>query len=132
MRCERCGKNLGEFLCSACKRVVCSDCKTLVDSKIFCLDHSNIKVEKPKKDFKILKTAIKSTAITLGGMILIFFITNNYIAKMKLPIEVPYVTKMVELFVTFGIRLIEVVAFILIILVIALFAGRKFHKRQNI
>ena len=128
MKCERCGKNLGEFLCSACNRVVCSNCKTLIDGKIFCLDHSNVKVEKPKKEFKALKTTIKTTTIMLGGMILIFFITNYYIVKMKLPIEVPFVTNIINLFVSFGIRLIEFVAFILVILIIAFFAARKFLK----
>jgi len=128
MKCERCGKNLGEFLCSVCNRVVCSDCKTVIDGKIFCLDHSNIKVGKPKKEFKTLKTAIKTLAITLAGMILIFYITNFYIVQMKIPLEIPFVTNIISLFAGFGLRLIEIIAFILIILVIAFFAARKFLK----
>ncbi len=29
---------MGTYLCSVCKRVVCSDCKEVIDGRVYCLD----------------------------------------------------------------------------------------------
>jgi hypothetical protein len=36
MQCQICGKELGTYLCSSCKKIVCSKCKTMRNDKVLC------------------------------------------------------------------------------------------------
>ncbi len=108
MKCQRCGKNEGEYLCSVCNRVVCSDCKVIKNGKVYCLDdipkvpeisssqskeivqnevaqegvtQSGATQERPKpKIFKILKELIYTDLIFLIGVIIIYAISNFFIS----------------------------------------------------
>ncbi|NIO44756.1 MAG: hypothetical protein GTN36_04345 [Candidatus Aenigmarchaeota archaeon] len=96
MKCERCGKVEGEYLCSVCKRVVCSDCKVVDKGKVFCADHAPktiaptktpapIQPPQSKKEptiFKILRELIYTFLILLIGIIIIFAISNYFISDL--------------------------------------------------
>lgn len=129
MKCERCDKNLGEYKCSVCGKIVCSDCKAIVNGKIICLDHPEEGVKPPKKTGqKILKRGIMAVFIILIGVVLIFFITNYYIIKLELPPEISQIDaimSILNLFESFGLRLIIAITVILILLIVAFVILRR-------
>lgn len=110
MQCQRCGKNEGEYFCSICNRVVCSDCKVIDNGKIYCLDDapkgstqnvaSNVAQDaaqdvpqnvpqnvvqqevKPPKSFKTLKELIYADLILLAGIAIIYYISTYLITNL--------------------------------------------------
>lgn len=126
MKCERCNKNLGEYKCSVCNKIVCSDCKTILNGKIVCLDHSQETVKPPKKiGLKALKMGIMGVFIILVGVVLIFFITNYYIIQIELPPDIPLIMDILSLFESFGLHLIVALTIILILLIVAFVILRR-------
>ena len=131
MKCETCGKKLGEYVCSVCEKVVCSDCKTIKNGKVFCLEHSSIE-KKPLKPVRTglntLKTAIISVFISLVGVVLIYFIANYYIIQLEITPDIPIVMDLLTMFESFGMYIIGTLVVILIALIIA-FAGWRRRRR---
>jgi len=128
MKCERCNKNLGEYKCSVCGKIICSDCKTIVNEKISCLDHPKETVKPKKTGLNILKKGIIAVFIVLIGVVLIFFITNYYIIKLELPPEIsqlPAIMDILSLFESFGLHLIIAITVILILLIVAFVILRR-------
>ena len=128
MKCERCNKNLGEYKCSVCGKIICSDCKTIVNEKISCLDHSKETVKPKKTSLNILKKGIVAVFIVLIGVVLIFFITNYYIIKLELPPEIsqlPAIMDILSLFESFGLHLIMAITGILVLLIVVFVIMRR-------
>ncbi len=128
MKCERCGKNLGEYLCSVCNRVVCKECKVIKNGKVLCLDCA-----KPQKEenLKGIKKAIYSVLIILIGIAIIYYITNSYLSKIQLPKEVlgiSFLMDFLKYFELLGLISIFCLSIILIILVIIFLIKRKKKK----
>ena len=129
MKCQRCKKNEGEYLCSVCNRVVCEDCKVVDNKKIYCLGHSPIQI--PKKEpiiLKIFKELIYSVLILLIGIIIIFVISNYFIAGLLSSIAeqvsdvfpaLDFIFVLLTYFETAGLYAIITLLIILIILIIA-------------
>jgi len=129
MKCENCGKNLGEYKCSICGKVICSDCKTIANGKILCLEHSKETVKPPKKTgLKIIKKSIIAVFIILVGVVSIFFITNYYIIRLELPPEIsqmPAIMSILNLFESFGLHLIIAITMILVLLIASFVIMRR-------
>lgn len=129
MKCEKCGKNLGEYKCSICNKIICSDCKTIVNKKIVCIDHPKETAKPPKKtSLKILKKGIMAVFIILVGVVLIFFIANYYIIKLELPPEisqVPAIMDILNLFESFGLHLIVAITMVLVLLIVTFVILRR-------
>ena len=87
MRCDRCGKNLAEYACSKCGKIVCEDCYERVDEKILCLDCSRPKEEKEKDQsaIKSVKSGIFTMAILMTGAMIILFIMETYLGGTEIP-----------------------------------------------
>jgi len=126
VKCENCGKNLGEYKCSVCGKVVCSDCKTTSNGKILCLEHSKETLKPPKKTgLKLLRKGIMAVFIILVGVVLIFFITNYYIIKLELPPDIPVIMDVLSLFESFGLHLIIALTAILALLIVVFVILRR-------
>ena len=140
MKCERCGKNEGEYLCSACNRVVCIDCKVIDEGKVYCLDHAPKKIvqkETKPKSFKTLKELIYADLILLIGVIIIFFISNSLISNFLASIEetvfeyLPMISPLFLLLGFFGstsMYLIITLLIILILLIIVFIIKKRRYK----
>ncbi len=134
MQCQRCGKNLGEYLCSKCGKIVCANCKTQIDGKIICLDdyHSEVPYEgqlKPIKTKKRGSGVLKSLSITLLivliGILGIFFYVNYLISTFPIPEGLPFISDLLKTYQDFGQLLIIAVGFFFVIITIAFFVTRK-------
>jgi ABC-type multidrug transport system fused ATPase/permease subunit len=131
MQCQRCGKKLGEYLCSECNRVVCSDCKVIKDGKILCLDCAKVE----DKSLKSIKKAIYTVLIFLCGVFIIYFIANSYISKIEMPgeaLEIPVLMDFLKYFELLGLYSMIGLSIILVILIIIFFIKRRRKKSQNI
>ncbi len=138
MKCQRCGKKEGEYLCSVCNRVVCEDCRVVENKKIYCLDHSPIKI--PKKEpiiLKILKELIYTVLMLLIGIIIIFAISNYFIADLLTSIaeqasdifpELGFIFVLLTYFETAGLYAIITLLIILIILIIVFKVKKSRYK----
>jgi len=102
MQCQRCGKKDGEYFCSTCNRVICSDCKAMEGGRIYCLDDAagmipsqnvqqpapnikeatqNVQQQEVKpKSFKTLKDLIYADVILLIGVVIIYYISYSIIS----------------------------------------------------
>jgi len=141
MECKRCGKNEGEYLCSVCNRVVCSDCKVIEGGKVYCLDHvpkkELVQQETKPKSFKTLKKLIYTDIILLIGVIIIFIISNFYISNLLASIgrtvseAIPQLSSVFVILSYFGsmtLYLIITLFIILILLIIALMVKKRRYK----
>jgi hypothetical protein len=145
MKCQRCSKNEGEFLCSVCNRVVCSSCKTENNGKIYCSDHDPLKkfqdqvVLQPKSQYKTLKDVIYADAILLIGFSVIFYFSNTVISSLitsnldvitgNFP-QLGFVFTLLEYFTSFGLYGI-IILLIILIVSIAILVMKK-RKDKNI
>jgi hypothetical protein len=145
MNCQRCAKNQGEYLCSVCNRIVCSNCKTINNGKVYCSDHDPIRrnqgmavpQEKPKHD--TLKDIIYADIIMLIGVSAIFYFSNtvisglmtsNFSVMMKNFPQLTFVFTLLQYFTSFGIYTI-ILLIIILISSLAAFAIKK-RKDKNI
>lgn len=153
MECQRCGKNEGEYLCSVCNRIVCSDCKVVDNGKIYCLDHAPRKAQgfekepiqgetvpqESPKSLKILKELIYADLILLIGVATIYFISNFLISNLLVSISDVITTyfsqlgllfALITFFVSGGFYVILFLTVVLIALIIIY--KRKKHRYKNI
>ncbi len=142
MKCERCSRNEGEYLCSECKRVVCSDCKVINQGKVYCLDHSPVRpsqqnVQAKPPEFKSLKEVIYADLALLIGLSVIFFISNSLISGMivsNLEIitqnfpQLASVFTLLAYFNSFGIYAIITLVIILIVSIAVLIMKKRKYK----
>lgn len=141
MKCQRCEKNEGEYLCSVCNRVVCSDCKVIDAGKVYCSDHApkkELTQQKTKpKSFKTLKRLIYTDLILLIGVIIIFIISNFYISNLLSSLgrtvseALPQLSPLFALLGYFGstsLHLIITLLIILILLIIVLIVKKRRYK----
>jgi len=147
MKCQRCGKKEGEYLCSVCNRVVCSDCKVMDKGKVYCADHVPKTVAPPQAPaptqapqpkiepaiLKILKELIYSFLILLIGIIIIFAISNYFIADLLSSIsetasevfpELDFVFVLLTYFESGGLYAI-IFLFIIVVLLIIIYKLKK-------
>jgi hypothetical protein len=146
MKCQRCNQNEGEFLCSACNRVVCSNCKVIDGGKVYCIDHApraglllneSTKQRTEPKIIKTLKELIYADAILLIGIIIIFVIANFFIRDMlsslakqigsMLP-QISFVFSLLTFFELYGLYSIILLFIILIALIIIFIKKRRKYK----
>ena len=142
MNCQRCSKNEGEYLCSVCGRIVCSDCKTINEGKVYCSDHSPIRQtqeqtsQQQKPQYKTLKDIIYADAIMLIGVSVIFYFSNSVITGlltsnlnviMKNFPQLSFVFTLLQYFTSFGLYSI----IILIIILVASIAVLVMKKRKD-
>ena len=148
MKCQRCNQNEGEYLCSACNRVVCSNCKIIDGGKIYCADHAprtlqaisySAKQTTEPKIIRTLKELIYADAILLTGFIIIFVVANFFIRGMLsslaeqigsiLP-QISFVFSLLTFFEFYGLYSI-IGLFIILIALIAVFIKKR-RKYKNI
>ena len=122
MQCQICNKNLGEYQCSKCGRIVCMFDEKTIDNKILCLNCIRTATSKPKTTMNSLKTVILSVAILFAAMLFIFYFITNYIQQMP---SIPLLDIFVALFKTAGFFLVSGVGFILFILIFVYLMFRK-------
>jgi uncharacterized membrane protein (DUF373 family) len=146
MKCQRCNQNEGEYLCSVCNRVVCSNCKVIDGGKVYCSDHSpraglvtneNAKQRTEPKIIKTLKELIYADAILLIGIIIIFVVANFFIRGMLsslaeqvkdiLP-QISFVFSLLTFFELYGLYSIIGLFIILIALIIIFIKKRRKYK----
>jgi len=143
MKCERCGKKEGEYLCSVCNRIICSDCKLIDKGKVYCLDHAPKEVtqaaqkETKPKSFRILKELILTVLILLIGIVIIYYISNFYIAGLLSSVaeqaseifpELEFVFVLLTYFESAGLYAIITLLIILIALIIVLRLKKRRYK----
>lgn len=114
MQCQICNKNLGEYQCSKCGKIVCRFDEKIINNKVLCIECIRNAPSRPRTSFDSLKTVILSVAIILVAMIAILYITNNYIKQMP---SVPVVSDFVSIFKAAGFFMVGGVGFILFILI---------------
>ena len=146
MKCQRCNQNEGEFLCSVCNRVVCSNCKVIDGGKVYCADHApraglvvsnNTKQRTEPKIIKTLKELIYADAILLTGILIIFLVANFFIRDMVsslaeqvgsiLP-QISFVFSLLTFFELYGLYSIILLFIILIVLIIVFIKKRRKYK----
>ncbi len=150
MKCQRCGKKEGEYFCSVCNRVVCSDCKFIDKGKIYCSDHAPKTVAAPQSTtptvpqqkkqpviLRILKELIYTVFLLLIGIIIIFAISNYFIADLLTSIagtvsdvfpELEFVFVLLTYFESGGLYAIIFLFIILILLIIAYKLKKRGYK----
>ena len=144
MKCERCGKNEGEYLCSVCNRVVCESCKVKDSGKIYCLDHVSKKelVQKETKpsepmSLKIIKELIYTDIILLIGIVVIFAISNFFIHGLLIQIAqqaseaFPQLSFVFALLIYFESTSMYAIITLVIILIILAVTMRNIKKRRD-
>ena len=145
MNCQRCGKKEGEYFCSVCNRVICSNCEVASGGKIYCLDDapkktpSNVPQQVKPKESRILKDLIFTDIALLIGITIIFFISNSVISNMiasnfdtfiqNFP-QLAFVFTFIQYFISASLFAIFGLIIILIIL-IAVFIKKK-RRNKNI
>lgn len=146
MKCQRCSQNEGEFLCSTCNRIVCSNCKVIDGGKVYCADHApraglvvsdSTKQRTEPKIIKTLKELIYADAILLTGILVIFLIANFFIRDMIsslaeqvgsiLP-QISFVFSLLTFFELYGLYSIILLFIILIALIIVFIKKRRKYK----
>jgi hypothetical protein len=146
MKCQRCNQNEGEYLCSVCNRVVCSNCKVIDGGKVYCSDHSpraglvaneNAKQKTEPKIIKTLKELVYADVILLIGIIIIFVVANFFIRDMLssfaeqvidiLP-QISFVFSLLTFFELYGLYSIILLFIILIALIIVLKKKQRQYK----
>ena len=146
MKCQRCNQNEGEYLCSVCNRVVCSNCKVIDGGKVYCTDHSpraglvaneNAKQRTEPKIIKTLKELIYADAILLTGILIIFLLANFFIRNIMsslaeqlgsiLP-QLSFVFSLMTFFELYGLYSIILLFIILIVLIIIFIKKRRKYK----
>ena len=126
MQCYICNKNLGEYECSVCNKLVCEEHHKTIDGKIYCTNHTPGQV--PKKEEKSARlSAIRSAVIGLGftlvGMLVIVYIANYYITQYN---AIPILGEgFVNAFKSVQFLMVAGIGFIFLILVIAYLAMRR-------
>jgi len=142
MKCQRCGKDEGEYLCSVCNRVVCSNCKMIDQGKIYCLDdasktnYQNIQEKKPK-EHKAIKELIYADVILLIGVSFLFYISYSMISgliienydtiKNNFP-QLSFIFVLLEYFSTSGLYAILGLSTLLIVLIAILIIKKRRDK----
>jgi len=148
MKCQRCNQNEGEFLCSTCNRVVCSNCKVIDGGKVYCVDHApraglvaneNTKQKTEPKIIKTLKELIYADAILLIGIIIIFVVANFFIRGMLsslaeqvtdiLP-QISFVFSLLTFFELYG--LYSIIGLLIILIAFIIIFIKKRRKYKNI
>jgi flagellar biosynthesis protein FlhB len=147
MNCQRCGNKEGEYICSVCNRVVCSDCKVIDNGKVYCLDdapkHGSQEQPqqevKPKPSFKHLKELIYADFILLAGIAIIYIISNFLIAgvlmtnKDVISENFPQLSLVFDLLTFFEKSGLYAIVFLLLVLIgLIIVLMIKKHRYKNI
>ena len=125
MQCYICNKNLGEYECSVCHRLVCEEHHKSINDKIYCVNHAPRKISKTEKKPRLenMKSAVIGVGFTLIGMLVIAYIANFYMTQYK---TIPIVGEgFVNAFKSVQTLMISGIGFIFLILVIAYLAMRR-------
>lgn len=120
MKCGQCAKEEAEYQCSSCNKLICFKCQTTEGRKVFC---SNCAPKPKPESRRHLKKFMLIVGIIFIGMIIIYYIMDNYIPQ----IAGEYISsELISLFRTFSLFLIAGVGSILFILfVIYLYLRRR-------
>lgn len=122
MQCQICNKNLGEYQCSNCGRIVCRFDERIINNKVVCVNCIKAAPSRPKTASDSLKTVIITVAIIFIAMLFILYFTNNYVNQIQF---VPGIETFIALFKTMGLYMVGGVGFILFILIIAYLVFRR-------
>ena len=92
MQCQRCGKELGEYQCSVCKKIIGRNCTVNTENTIFCLEHAPqtrpVQTTGKPRGSPTIRNMIIYLTIGLAALAAIFFLTTNYIAQLGVPNEI--------------------------------------------
>lgn len=98
MICQRCGREEGEWRCSACGRIVCTDCTKTEKGKVYCLDHAPSSISKEKKEYPVgeekgkpVKMLFYTVLILTIGLYAIVHIMERFMEGMSVPEAMPFV-----------------------------------------
>jgi hypothetical protein len=123
--------------------VVCSECKTVNNGKVYCLDHDPLKQfqnqapAQPKPQYKTLKDIIYADIILLIGISAIFYFANAVISGMimsNLDVlmdnypQLSFVFTLLQYFTSFGLYAIIALVIILIASIAALIIKKRRAK----
>lgn len=118
--CEICGKEVAIGQCAVCGRAIGPAHASVADGKVFCPNHVPAGVPAPaaKPELAGLRKAIWTLLALVIGTGAILYIMQSYAASMP-PIPIGEVATIIQMFQTIGLLIVEGLAGLLVLLLIA-------------